>query len=166
MPAPTTPAPTTPAPTTPAPTGNALGAGQIQYGPTYTGEGTFYGATGEGNCLYDATSDRMIAAMNHTDYENSQACGAYVAVTGPTGTTITVKIVDQCPECKPGDIDLSAEAFAKLGGPVRGPDQDLLEAAQPGDQRAGGLPVQGRVEPVVVRESRSATIATRCAPWR
>ena len=58
--------------------------------------------------------------MNHADYENSQACGAYVEVTGPTGTTITVRIVDQCPECRPGDIDLSAEAFAHLAEPSAG----------------------------------------------
>jgi expansin (peptidoglycan-binding protein) len=56
----------------------------------------------------------MIAAMNHLDYENSQACGAYVQVTGPNGTSLTIKIVDQCPECKPGDLDLSQEAFAAL----------------------------------------------------
>jgi len=100
--------------------GTALGTGRIQFGPTYHGDGTFYGATGAGNCMFDAGSDRMIAAMNHTDYENSQACGAFVAVTGPSGTTVTVKIVDQCPECRPGAIDLSAEAFAKLAAPSAG----------------------------------------------
>jgi expansin (peptidoglycan-binding protein) len=114
---PSAPTPTTDASDSPPPTdasGQALGAGRIQYGPTYTGEGTHYGATGEGNCSYEASTDRMIAAMNETDYQNSQACGAYLAVTGPSGTTINVKIVDRCPECKPGDIDLSIEAFTKL----------------------------------------------------
>lgn len=94
--------------------GGALGTGRIQYGPTYTGDGTFYGATGAGNCLYEASSDRMIGAMNQQDYENSQACGAYVRVTGPTGKALMIKVVDRCPECKPGDIDLSQEAFAQL----------------------------------------------------
>lgn len=55
----------------------------------------------------------MIAAMNHTDYAGSAACGEYVAVTGPKGK-VTVRIVDRCPECKPGDIDLSEQAFAKI----------------------------------------------------
>ncbi|MEJ2578977.1 MAG: expansin EXLX1 family cellulose-binding protein, partial [Kineosporiaceae bacterium] len=105
---------------TAVPPGTPLGSGRIQYGPTYTGEGTFYGATGEGNCSYEASDDRMIAAMNHADYENSQACGAHLAVSGPSGVTITVKVVDQCPECSPGDIDLSAEAFAKLADPSAG----------------------------------------------
>jgi expansin (peptidoglycan-binding protein) len=115
--------------------GRALGAGRIQYGPVYTGEGTFYGATGEGNCSYEATSDRMIAAMNETDYQNSQACGAHVDVTGPTGKQVTVKIVDRCPKCRPGDIDLSKEAFAELAASSTGRIKiswRLLSPALPG----------------------------------
>ncbi|HET9656855.1 MAG TPA: expansin EXLX1 family cellulose-binding protein [Kineosporiaceae bacterium] len=103
-----------------AASGSGSGTGRIQYGRTYSGDGTFYGATGAGNCSYDAGPDRMIVAMNRADYDNSQACGAYLAVTGPTGTRITVKVVDQCPECRPGDLDLSAEAFAKLASPSAG----------------------------------------------
>lgn len=98
----------TPTPTpTPTPSPGALS-------PTYKGEGTFYGATGEGNCSYDASPDKlMVAAMNQTDYANSAACGEYVAVTGPKGK-VTVRITDRCPECKPGDIDLSEQAFVKV----------------------------------------------------
>lgn len=86
------------------------------YTDSHSGEGTFYGATGQGNCSYDAVpaGQRMIAAMNATDYANSAACGEYVQVTGPKGT-VTLRITDQCPECKPGDIDLSEEAFPLIG---------------------------------------------------
>jgi expansin (peptidoglycan-binding protein) len=90
-----------------------LGVGRIQFGPTYTGYGTYYGATGAGNCMYDAGGDLMVAAMNQLDYENSQACGDFISITGPKGT-VTVKIVDRCPECKAGDVDLSRQAFAKI----------------------------------------------------
>jgi expansin len=69
--------------------------------------------------MYDRSSDLMVAAMNHADYDASNACGAYVEATGPKGK-VTVKIVDQCPECKVGDIDFSAEAFAKIADPVAG----------------------------------------------
>ncbi len=79
--------------------------------PTNHGEGTYYAATGAGNCGFPATpSDLMVAAMNHTDYAGSAACGACVAIDGPAGS-VTVRIVDQCPECAQGDIDLSREAF-------------------------------------------------------
>jgi expansin (peptidoglycan-binding protein) len=85
-----------------------------------TGEGTFYAATGEGNCSFDATPDNlMVAAMNQTDYANSQMCGAFVHITGPLGEVV-VRIVDRCPECAPGDIDLSREAFALIANPVDG----------------------------------------------
>ncbi len=88
--------------------------------PTYTGEGTFYGATGEGNCTFDASpGNLMVAAMNGPDYAGSAVCGQFVAVTGPKGS-ITVRITDQCPECKTGDLDLSESAFARIADPVAG----------------------------------------------
>jgi expansin (peptidoglycan-binding protein) len=101
---------TTTGPTTP--TGTVLGT-------TRTGEGTFYGATGEGACSFDASADRMVAAMNLTDYAGSAVCGEVVTIAGPRGS-VTVRITDLCPECAPGDIDLSAEAFAKIADPVAG----------------------------------------------
>jgi expansin (peptidoglycan-binding protein) len=51
--------------------------------------------------------------MNHTDYADSAACGACVRLQGPNAE-ITIRIVDQCPECPEGDIDLSPEAFSQI----------------------------------------------------
>lgn len=81
----------------------------------HDGEATYYDfADGSGNCGFPATpNDLMVAAMNHTDYANSAACGACVEITGPSGS-VTVRIVDRCPECPQGDIDLSPEAFEKI----------------------------------------------------
>ncbi|RLB52528.1 MAG: hypothetical protein DRJ42_14645 [Deltaproteobacteria bacterium] len=80
-----------------------------------SGEGTYYDfADGTGNCSFPATpDDLMVGAMNHTDYAASAACGACAAITGPTGS-VTVRIVDRCPECPAGDIDLSPEAFSRI----------------------------------------------------
>lgn len=79
-----------------------------------SGEGTYYAADGTGNCSFDASpSDLDVAAMNAVDYGTADWCGACVAVSGPSGT-VTVRIVDQCPECAKGDLDLSPEAFGKL----------------------------------------------------
>ncbi|APR85153.1 extracellular endoglucanase precursor [Minicystis rosea] len=98
--------------------GSASGTGGP--GPTcettptsHTGDGTFYDADGSGNCSFDPTGDLMVAAMNHTDYADSAVCGACAHIKGPSGE-VTVRIVDQCPECQPGDIDLSPQAFEKL----------------------------------------------------
>jgi expansin len=80
--------------------------------PTHTGQATFYTtADGTGNCSFDASpNDLMIGAMNATDYAGSAVCGGCAQIKGPNGE-ITIRIVDQCPECPQGNIDLSPEAF-------------------------------------------------------
>lgn len=79
-----------------------------------TGEATFYDATGAGNCGFDPSpGDLMVAAMNAADYGTADWCGGCVAIDGPDGS-IVVRIVDQCPGCAKGDLDLGREAFAMI----------------------------------------------------
>ncbi|MEZ4447486.1 MAG: expansin EXLX1 family cellulose-binding protein [Polyangiaceae bacterium] len=82
---------------------------------TRSGEGTYYDfADGSGNCGFPATpNDLMVAAMNDTDYAGSAVCGSCVTIDGPSGS-VTVRIVDRCPECPAGDIDLSPDAFSQI----------------------------------------------------
>lgn len=90
---------------------------QPTIGMMYSGEGTYYGATGGGNCSYDPSpGNLMVAAMNAPQYDNSSVCGMCAEVTGPKGAAnkIVVRIVDKCPECKTGDLDLSEEAFVMI----------------------------------------------------
>src|SRR5262245_33208199 len=76
-----------------------------------SGDGTYYAADGTGNCSFDASpSNLMVAAMNGADYNHAAWCGACVSVTGPNGSVV-VRIVDQCPGCSHGDLDLSPDAF-------------------------------------------------------
>ncbi|MEU4292772.1 expansin EXLX1 family cellulose-binding protein [Kribbella sp. NPDC026596] len=91
-------------------------AGRIKPAIRYRGVATAYEAgDGNGACLYGPSSDLMIAAMNHTDYESAKACGAYVLVRAANGASITVRIVNECPlPCAPGQLDLSQEAFSRL----------------------------------------------------
>jgi expansin (peptidoglycan-binding protein) len=122
-PAATTPSartsPTATRPSAPRPaSGTAPLAGRIKPGTAYNGVATHYDANdGNGACLYGPSPDLMVAAMNHTDYETSQACGAYILVRAANGASVTVRITNECPlPCAPGQIDLSKEAFAKLAG--------------------------------------------------
>jgi len=55
----------------------------------------------------------MVAAMNAEEYDNAAVCGAFLHVIGSKGM-VTIRIVDLCPECKAGHLDLSREAFALI----------------------------------------------------
>lgn len=78
------------------------------------GIATWYDATGAGHCGYDASPEDMdVAAMNAPQFNNSAVCGSCAEVEGPQGT-VRVRIVDSCPECVSGHLDLSKQAFAKI----------------------------------------------------
>lgn len=87
--------------------------GGTPLGEEQKGIATFYDANGAGNCSYEPSGDLMVAAMNTPQYDDSAACGMCVDVTGPKGS-VRVRIVDRCPECDTGHLDLSREAFAKI----------------------------------------------------
>jgi expansin (peptidoglycan-binding protein) len=98
--------------------------------PTMSGTATHYDAKGTGQCSFDASGDGMVAAINGEDYDHAAWCGACLAVSGAASrhpgdgslsgfgagpdNEIVVRVVDQCPRCKKGDLDLSREAFALL----------------------------------------------------
>jgi expansin (peptidoglycan-binding protein) len=88
--------------------------------PVHYGEATYYYATGAGACSFDPSpGDLLVAAMNGAEYDDAAWCGAYVHVTGPKGA-VTVRMVDLCPGCKAGDLDLSEEAFSLIANLAQG----------------------------------------------
>lgn len=98
-----------------------------------SGVATYYDATGEGACSFDATpNDLDVAAIDMPQWNGSAPCGACAAVTGPKGS-VTVRIVDLCPGCEKGHLDLSMEAFAKIA-----------------DVSAGRVPISWQLVPCAV----------------
>lgn len=78
------------------------------------GVATYYAATGDGACSFGPSpNDLNVAAMDQPEWNGSAACGECVAITGPKGS-VTVRIVDLCPECEMGHLDLSQQAFAQI----------------------------------------------------
>lgn len=76
----------------------------------FSGEATYYDAHGPNACgLSMSGSNYLVAAMNQSQYKKS-LCGTCAFVKGPKGN-VTVKVVDLCPGCDYGDLDLSEEAF-------------------------------------------------------
>jgi len=104
-------------------TGGSAGSGAsaCANAATFTGDGTYYDATGDGSCSFGPSGDKplLVGAMNAPDYDNSNVCGTCAHIKGPQGE-VTVHIVDLCPECLHGDIDLSPDAFEKISPLVAG----------------------------------------------
>jgi expansin (peptidoglycan-binding protein) len=84
-------------------------------GAAVRGQATHYGpASRGGNCMFPTIpASRFTVAAGPDLYAAGAACGGYVSITGPH-RTILAKIDNKCPECKPGHLDLSDEAFAAL----------------------------------------------------
>jgi expansin len=88
--------------------------------PLHTGIATYYDATGDGACMFGPSpNDLMVTALNAEEYNNAAYCGAYVQVNGAKGSVV-VRIVDLCPECLAGHLDLSYQAFALIDDPIKG----------------------------------------------
>ncbi|KAG1698173.1 hypothetical protein DVH05_015163 [Phytophthora capsici] len=93
----------------------------------FTGDGTAYtlGQSSAGNCnmmaaLDFATTD--YAALNNEQWDGLQNCGRCAEVScdddrcADKSKSIVVQILDRCPECKHGDLDLSPSVFTALTG--------------------------------------------------
>jgi len=96
-----------------------------------SGSASYYSTRGNGMCSLGSPTTDAYVAIGPAEYAGGAACGTYLDVTGPNGTT-RVQVVDQCPGCPAGKIDLSRAAFARIGalsagiipvtyGPVRDP---------------------------------------------
>ena len=137
-----TPEPTpTPSPTPePTPTPTQSGNEWLEINQTYTGKGTYYGATGAGNAGYDVVQvDQLgrITALNRQQWNNSEGSGAFFEVSGSyqregKADPITVMVVDQMPDRDNG-LDLSAEAFARVADPIAGVVDLQYQLVSPAD---------------------------------
>ena len=75
---------------------------------------THYVLTSLPNCSYQSPpADGLFVALPAPEYAGAADCGGYLEVSGPGGS-VRVKVIDQCPECAAGHIDLSEAAFARL----------------------------------------------------
>jgi expansin (peptidoglycan-binding protein) len=102
--------------------GSGGGGGRPLSSNPSDGVATFYNADGAGNCGFDKSpADLDVTAIAMPEYNGSASCGACIRVQGPNGD-VTVRVVDSCPDCanKGINLDLSAQAFAKIADPKKG----------------------------------------------
>lgn len=73
------------------------------------------GTTNSATDMIAAISYQVMDPMNPGNPNNNPLCGKKIRCTnGDYEATVTV--VDRCPVCVKGDLDLSPAAFAALGG--------------------------------------------------
>jgi hypothetical protein len=78
-----------------------------------SGQGTFYDV-GHGSCGTTNNDKQMVAAISALLMTGNSYCGKSILVKGKNGVSVSLKVVDTCPGCSEGDIDMSRAAFAKL----------------------------------------------------
>jgi expansin len=79
-----------------------------------SGRATYFDGSKGGNCSFGPPSTNLYVALGPQEYQAGAACGGYIDVKGPKGS-VRVKVVDQCPECEKGHLDMSEAAFARIG---------------------------------------------------
>ncbi|POM70336.1 Hypothetical protein PHPALM_13239 [Phytophthora palmivora] len=93
----------------------------------YEGDGTSYtlGDVSSGNCNFMSaipTASTNYAALNNDQWDDLGNCGRCAEVSciddqcEDQTTTAIVQILDRCPECSSGDLDLSPTVFKNITG--------------------------------------------------
>eukprot|EP00026_Physarum_polycephalum_P021055 Phypoly_transcript_24056.p1 GENE.Phypoly_transcript_24056~~Phypoly_transcript_24056.p1 ORF type:complete len:164 (+),score=13.28 Phypoly_transcript_24056:22-492(+) len=77
-----------------------------------SGDATYYDV-GLGACGQTNNNGQLVAALNQPQWAGGANCGRSVTVYGPNGQ-VTVTIVDLCPGCGQGSLDLSPTAFQQI----------------------------------------------------
>jgi hypothetical protein len=101
-----------------------------------SGIATHYVLQGLPNCSYPSPpADGLFVALSPGAYDSAAACGGYLEVHGPDGS-VRAEVIDQCPGCGDGHIDLSEAAFSAIAplnaGLVDVTYQPLVNPSLPG----------------------------------
>ena len=85
------------------------------------GRAFFYNpGSGDGSCSFGRLpATGLYVSLGAEQYAAGAACGSYLDVTGPAGT-VRAEVVDNCPGCSNGGIDMSAAAFRRVASPSAG----------------------------------------------
>ncbi|KAG1057591.1 hypothetical protein G6F43_000572 [Rhizopus delemar] len=88
-------------------------AAPVEKRTSMSGDGTFY-EVGLGSCGDTNSNSELVAALSSSLMSDGDYCGKKITIKSSKGS-VTVKVVDTCPSCAKGDVDLSPTAFKKLG---------------------------------------------------
>lgn len=80
-----------------------------------SGEAVYYDANGRGACSLTFGHDAFVLSAPNTVYNNIEACGQCLEITGPAGTAV-VEVVDRCNDCADDKLVINKPAFDKIAG--------------------------------------------------
>ncbi|KAI0434459.1 RlpA-like double-psi beta-barrel-protein domain-containing protein-containing protein [Xylaria sp. FL1042] len=89
---------------------NNTAAAVSERSQTFTGDITYY-QPGLGACGETSTDSETVVALSPAQYTGN--CGKTITIT-KDGKTATAKVVDKCPSCASGAIDVSSTVFKSL----------------------------------------------------
>lgn len=82
----------------------------------FAGQATYF-AVGLGACGWTSSDADFIVALNTPQYSQDSHCGQQVAILNQqNGVWQTATVVDECPGCADGSLDMSPALFAALNG--------------------------------------------------
>lgn len=88
-----------------------------------SGDGTYYDDVGYGACGSWITAADDSVALSAPDFDpytpggnpnQNSLCGRRVTISGPNGV-VNGTVMDRCPVCKHGDIDMRSHLFGRVG---------------------------------------------------
>ncbi|KAG1052813.1 hypothetical protein G6F46_003519 [Rhizopus delemar] len=88
---------------------------------SFSGKGTYYDV-GPGSCGNTDTDSEMVVAINKSQMGNganpnsNPHCNKRVKIIGSSGKACYARVVDTCPGCDHGSIDMSPALFKKVCG--------------------------------------------------
>ncbi|KAI8086756.1 uncharacterized protein BX664DRAFT_366151 [Halteromyces radiatus] len=88
----------------------------------FKGIGTYYEVPGVGSCGKEDNDDELVVAVNQPQMKNganpnqNPECEKKVIITGEQGKSTTARIVDTCPTCPRGNLDMSPKVFKTICG--------------------------------------------------
>ncbi|KAI9624453.1 hypothetical protein H4Q26_016854 [Puccinia striiformis f. sp. tritici PST-130] len=78
--------------------------------------GSILGSHGHGACGEKSSEADYMIAMNTPQYNSGGPCHQNVVIRNKkNGKRVVAKVLDECPSCRFGDLDLSPSAFKALG---------------------------------------------------
>ncbi|CDR98905.1 hypothetical protein [Sporisorium scitamineum] len=92
----------------------AVGAAAAPLAKRSSGQATYY-AAGLGACGWTNSGSDFIVAMNAPEWNGGANCGKTITITNTqNGNTQQAQVVDLCPGCSWGSLDMSTSLFSAL----------------------------------------------------